>query len=94
MLQRIDRMVRNVRSMEFRAAFGQDPRYVERHIAVADDHCPRATQRRIKRGEIGMAIIPADKRRRPDYARQIAPRNVERADRAAPPWPAQPHHIA
>ena len=47
------------------AGLGEDARDVERDVARADHHRAGPVQRRGEVGEIGMAVIPADERRRP-----------------------------
>ena len=70
-VERIQRMPDDVRPFEFVARLRQDPRAIERDIAVADNHGIRAVERRIEVGEIGMAVVPADEFGRADDARQI-----------------------
>ena len=78
LLQRGERMADDITVIEFGHRLGQDPRHVERDIAIADNHDIAPVQRRIQIGEIGVAIIPADKGRAAIDARQIAAGQAER----------------
>ena len=72
-------MADDVRAFEFVPRLGQDPRAVERDIAVADDRGVSAAERRIEIGEIRMAIVPADELGRADDAGQLLARDAELA---------------
>src|SRR3546814_13593575 len=51
----------------------------ERDMAVADHRDAGRTQRRAQRGEIGMAVVPADEGGAADHAGQAGAGDVERA---------------
>ena len=78
-VERVERVADDVRSFELAARLRQDPRAIERDIAVADDRRVRAGERRIEVGEIGMAVVPADELGRADDAGQILAGNAELA---------------
>ncbi len=61
--QHAQRMVGDIGARQLLGGLGQDARTINRHIAVADDR--RAMVRQVHRqpGMIGMAIVPAHKRR-------------------------------
>ena len=79
MIERAERMLHDVRPFELVPSLGQDPRAIERDIAVADNRGVRAIQRRVQIGEIGMSVIPADELSRADHARQVLAGDAELA---------------
>ena len=76
--ERVERVADDVRSGELVGRLGEDPRDVERDIARADHHRAGTVERRGEVGEIGMAVIPADERRRADHAGQVVAGDAER----------------
>src|SRR5204862_696333 len=67
----------DVRSGELGRSLGKDPSDVESDVAVADHRGGLAVQRRIEIGEFGMAVIPADERRRSAHAGEVAARYLK-----------------
>ena len=59
--QCIKRRTDNITAIKFRPGLGQNPRDIERDIAIADDHGGLAAKIRIEARKLRMAIIPADK---------------------------------
>src|SRR3546814_18918023 len=72
------RVGHNIAAHEFVFRLGKDAGDVKRDIAVADDDCPRTAERGLQCGELGIAIIPADKGRAADDAGQIIARDAYR----------------
>src|SRR3546814_2736209 len=73
------RVGHNIAAHEFVFRLGKDAGDVKRDIAVADDDCPRTAERGPQCGELGIAIIPADKGRAADDAGQMIARGAERS---------------
>ena len=94
MVERVERMADDVRPFELVAGLGQDPRAVERDIAVADHRRVGAAERRVEVGEIGMAVIPADELGRADDAGQDLRRECRACGRAARRSQGSPRHKA
>src|SRR3546814_21104206 len=72
------RVGHNIAAHEFVFRLGKDAGDVKRDIAVADDDCPRTAERGLQCGELGIAIITADKGRAADDAGQISAREASR----------------
>jgi hypothetical protein len=86
MVERVERMIDDVRAFKLVPGLGQDARTVECDIAGTNDCGMASVKRRIEIGEIGMAIVTADELSRAHDAGQIFSRNAEpavmrRADR-------------
>src|SRR5205814_7526055 len=64
---------------ELVAGLGKDSGTVERDIAGADDGGVGAGEERVEVGEIGMAVVPADKLGRADDAGEILPGDAQLA---------------
>src|SRR6476646_4055686 len=79
LIERVERVADDVRTVEFRAGFGQYSGTIQRDIAVADYHRALSAKRWIKVGEIGMAVVPTDEFGRADHAGQVLTRDAELA---------------
>src|SRR3546814_4588224 len=68
----------DVAAREFGRRLGEDARDVERDIAIADHRDAGRIKRRVQRGEIGVAVIPADEGGAADHAGQVGAGYVKR----------------